>query len=301
MKEINCTVCSADDYRHWHQVGEYTLVQCKNCGFIYVNPRPTAEELKETYSEDYYQSFDMLDWDKKTSYFEEIISQIKPFVNKGRLLEIGCAMGYFLDTARQHGFDCEAVEFSQWASNYAREERGLKVFTGNLLEAKLTDNAFDLIASWEVLEHVIDLREYFAEIKRILKPGGWLAFSLPNIDSLVGYFKNDVELMPQFHFSHFSPKTLKRFLEQYDFKIKYLKTTKVISWKTYLSYLGDRLGLSWQSLAQSNILLKLIKLVPAIIWDILAVRLLANVLDLVFSMTNRNDRMIVIAQLANAE
>jgi len=76
------------------------------------------------------------------------------------------------------------VEPNQWAARYAREQLKLDIFHGHLLEANLADNQFDVVTLWDVLEHLHDPRQTLTEIWRILKPGGFLICSVPNLDSI---------------------------------------------------------------------------------------------------------------------
>jgi SAM-dependent methyltransferase len=91
---------------------------------------------------------------------------------RGRLLDVGCATGWLVQHANERGWQAQGVELSPDAAAHARA-RGLEVFRGDLLEARLPAAHFDLVYMGDVLEHVPDCRAVVAEVARILKPGGW--------------------------------------------------------------------------------------------------------------------------------
>jgi SAM-dependent methyltransferase len=92
--------------------------------------------------------------------------------DRGRLLEVGCSVGLFLATARDAGWDTAGVEILPEPAEAARADRGLDVHTGDLIEARFPDAAFDIVYSNEVIEHVVDPLELMREVARVLRPGG---------------------------------------------------------------------------------------------------------------------------------
>jgi SAM-dependent methyltransferase len=138
------------------------------------------------------------------------------YKKEGRLLEIGCATGEFLNAMRGSGsWDLYGVEISEHAVRYARDQWGLNVFRGQLKEAQYPDNFFDVVVLWDVLEHLSNPKSALLEIRRVLARDGWLIFRVPNLDGL------DAKLFGRYwagldaprHFSIFSKATLKRLLE----------------------------------------------------------------------------------------
>jgi SAM-dependent methyltransferase len=76
------------------------------------------------------------------------------------------------------------VELNPYASQIARDKYGLDVFTGTVENAGFADDEFDVVTLWDVLEHMHDPLGTLKEIQRILKPGGFLVFRVPNGDSV---------------------------------------------------------------------------------------------------------------------
>jgi 2-polyprenyl-3-methyl-5-hydroxy-6-metoxy-1,4-benzoquinol methylase len=144
------------------------------------------------------------------------LKAIERYRQGGKLLDVGCAAGFLLDEARRRGWETRGVEVSRFALEYARWELNLDVFTGSLDAAKLSEQEFDVVVLYFVLEHLRDPLALLQEICRILKPGGLLSVAVPNIAGL--YFLLNQEawiaerVCHQSHFYEFSPRTLRRIL-----------------------------------------------------------------------------------------
>jgi SAM-dependent methyltransferase len=229
------------------------MVQCQECGLIFINPQPEPEMLKAYYPKDYYtprsSHYGEYSWIKrktletywgygadsdlkrKTRLFWKVILlpfRVKyrhsiPFVEGGRLLDIGCGNGTELYRLKQMGWEVYGVEIDAEASERARSKE-LSVFTGDLFGANYPDHFFHVVRMSFVLEHLPNPRKVLDEIKRILAPRGRIYISVQNAESLnywlfsQWWFSLDV---PRHLFS-FSPKTLGRLLSSLGLKIKTL-------------------------------------------------------------------------------
>ncbi len=176
-----------------HSAAErFRLVTCQVCGHIYQNPRPTVTGISKYYPENYLPFQKAIEdepfwWrriDRRYGRYRRCIAVHNAAVHKGRLLDVGCATGIFLDGMRQFGWQVQGVEPVPSAAEYARVRFGLDVFCGQLEAANFPGRSFDVITLWDVLEHVHEPRLLLAEIARLLRPGGLLILSLPNPDSL---------------------------------------------------------------------------------------------------------------------
>jgi len=103
----------------------------------------------------------------------------------GRLLEVGCAEGGFLSLAAAH-FDVQGIDASEYAVRSVRERYRLPVEVKDIETAALPASAFDVIAAFNVLEHLADPAPAVGRLFAALKPGGALIGSVPNIGGLVG-------------------------------------------------------------------------------------------------------------------
>lgn len=204
MEYVNCNLCGADDTVLVYQghdrllgiAGEFTLVRCRRCGLIYLNPRPTPEEIGAFYPPQYDPFLPAIEdepsWfrqlDRRFRQFRQCREVMRYARQPGKMVDVGCATGSFLDGMRRRGWQVLGIELTSWAADYARQRLGLDVITGTLESAKLSASSFDLVTMWDVLEHVYDPRQTLREIQRILKPGGWFVFSIPDVDCIEAHW-----------------------------------------------------------------------------------------------------------------
>jgi 2-polyprenyl-3-methyl-5-hydroxy-6-metoxy-1,4-benzoquinol methylase len=167
-----------------YSLSRFKVHRCERCGLMFRQPFPTTAELEAMYSDPQYHG---------SSYFHTKIDPRNPEVKifsrtldwLGRasaeegltpetLLDIGCGSGTFLRMARRRGWAVEGVEFSAELASRARDEFELDIADGDFLKAGLTRGAYDVIAMWDLLEHVIDPEAVLARARRLLAPGGRL-------------------------------------------------------------------------------------------------------------------------------
>ena len=199
MQHTVCNFCHADEpspvltgHDLLHGIpGEFTLVQCNQCRLIYLNPQPTSEELAAYYPKDYEAHVgtqkQRLGWLRRMDYYYGVKKRyraIMRYTRTGRLMDIGCGTGAFLDGMREYGWDVAGIEPGVQAADYAVRQLGLPVQNTTLEAAQLEPASFDLVTMWNVLEHLSDPQQALHRIREALQPGGLLVFAIPNVDSL---------------------------------------------------------------------------------------------------------------------
>jgi SAM-dependent methyltransferase len=167
----------------------FQSVRCQNCGLIYLNPRPTPDEIDQYYPVDYEpftRSGEGYSWLGRLGYR---VSMNKKYriaglgINPGKLLDIGCGRGDFLLWMKRYGWEVYGLDLSLVAVDVARK-RGLEIFQGQLIDAPYPPASFDVITMWDVLEHVHDPLSNLKRVFELLKPGGRYTVTLPNPDGL---------------------------------------------------------------------------------------------------------------------
>lgn len=166
----------------------FHLYDCPHCRAAYLYPYPSEEAMAEAYSEDYYG-----EGEKKFSGPIELVldafrkqranSVIKHTPKGARVLDIGCGNGNFLRYVAEAGREAHGVELPGKSLERARLLLDLHLKEGKLTEGDFQDGFFDMITLWHVFEHLDKPRQTLDIITKILKPGGRLALSLPNIES----------------------------------------------------------------------------------------------------------------------
>jgi SAM-dependent methyltransferase len=186
MNQPNCTICTSASSFLLKKDG-YDLYKCPTCGLVFVHPQPEGNFLKEkVYSyESGYQSnkkgnFGDVPKDKKTRKIFEMLAALN---KQGNLLDVGCSSGEFMHYAELEGFDAYGVELNRRTVEVARNH-GLNVFNGYLEDAKYENEFFDVIFLGDIIEHVPSPHALLKECARVLKSGGVMVISTPNLDCL---------------------------------------------------------------------------------------------------------------------
>ena len=147
----------------------------------------------------------------------------------GRILDVGCALGFFLGVARERGWVGTGIEVSDYAARWARDNLGVEVLTGSFLNAVVEPEGFDAIAFFFVAEHLKDVEKVIERAHTLLKRGGVLACALPNRGG-ISYCMNRgryVEEHPRDHYFDTAPRNLIRFLRRYGFRKRRIRTTGI--------------------------------------------------------------------------
>jgi 2-polyprenyl-3-methyl-5-hydroxy-6-metoxy-1,4-benzoquinol methylase len=215
--------------------GEFTVVQCQNCGLMRTNPRPTRQTIAFYYPDDYgpHQVTPFVNastqkqadnfWNLAAMRILDTESRKIPALRPGRMLEIGCASGAFLQLMAGRGWHVEGLETSEKAGKAARA-LGYSIRIGRLEDVPDPTELFDLVVGWHVLEHLYDPGLALRRLYGWTKPGGWLALSMP--DASAWEFRVFAERwysldLPR-HLFHFTPETLKSLLAKTGWKTERL-------------------------------------------------------------------------------
>jgi 2-polyprenyl-3-methyl-5-hydroxy-6-metoxy-1,4-benzoquinol methylase len=163
------------------------LLLCRDCGLKYIAQQLSPQEITSMYDNPDYFDADYAGG-AQSHYTEnqklnemrarrvlQIVKKLKPH---GKLLEIGCAGGHFLDFAKKQGYAPTGVEMSSQMAAHARS-LGLTVYTGEVYNLPENEGPFDIIYMGDVLEHVPNLNDYTQYILSRLNPGGLLVLELP--------------------------------------------------------------------------------------------------------------------------
>jgi len=207
---------------------------------MFLEPIPNPDDIQNLYSEQYFKShniqylqgLDEAAIESRIRLVQEGVKQeVHPFKNKGKMLEVGCASGFFLKAAERLGWDVTGVELSQFASTFASKRLGLKIINSRLEEANLPKNYFDVITMFMVLEHTLNPLDTLKTAKAHLKPGGIIIFKVPNfrcLESLI--FGNKWhQLSFPYHLYIFSPLSIIKLNSLLGFKILKLSTYRHFS------------------------------------------------------------------------
>jgi SAM-dependent methyltransferase len=228
---VKCPVCKVDDTSFAFEKDGFTYVKCLKCGMLYINPQLDDAKIIAHYrslpSQDYWvdvlQSPRQLEYDTKK--FQGALEELSLFASPGKLLDIGCSLGIFLDLARKDGWDVTGIELNKKARKVAREKYKLDILDKPIQELGLKAESFDVITLWEVLEHLTAPNEILKQSVRLLKPGGMLVILVPNCDSLaVRIMQDKAATFGWGHLWYFSPASLTTMLESHKLQVFKIST-----------------------------------------------------------------------------
>lgn len=189
-----CAVCGADSpYVMWHIRGKHhkffrsdgdeRVVKCRRCGFVYLNPIPDPDVLLRSWANHAVVKHEISETLAHAARGD--VANITGFVRPGKILEIGCGYGALLAEAQAAGFEVHGWEVNANQCEYIRTDLGVpNVFSESLTDKAFPDRTFDVVAMLDVIEHVHEVHELLAEIRRILKDDGILYIGMPNFNGL---------------------------------------------------------------------------------------------------------------------
>jgi SAM-dependent methyltransferase len=235
MEDMICGLCGSSISSGYLKSGDHRLVKCISCGLIYTDNFGIG--MTSYAEEDYFvlKNQYISRWNEFCVIFEKLLDKVVRFKQKGSLLDVGAGVGILLSVAAIRGFMVKGVEVSEWASAFAREEKGLDVLTGTLEDSRLETEAFDVVVINHVLEHVVKPRTLLAEVYRILKNDGLMVIGVPNIGSIMAHLQGGKwpSLRPEEHIWQFTPATLKRLVVESGFTTLYFEAREnhtIIGW-----------------------------------------------------------------------
>ncbi len=222
--------------------GKYEIGRCMICGTEQILPLPSINDLKDLYETYYnfgsekgtiYTSFRGYFFSSVLYRFWQIVDGDISFHNQkgsGRLLDVGCNEGRGLFIYQRNGFEAEGLELNEPAAAEARK-RGFNVDTDPIEKLQPKD-PYDIVVLSNVLEHSLDPKDMLTHVARVLKPGGQVWISCPNVDSwqCSVFGRYWINWHVPFHIVHFSQKTLTNILKETGFEIHEIRQESPALW-----------------------------------------------------------------------
>jgi 2-polyprenyl-3-methyl-5-hydroxy-6-metoxy-1,4-benzoquinol methylase len=244
----HCDQCGAATSAAHYLFTKYGLrvERCHQCGLMYVNPRLRRDILWQRYADEYFQNeylpqHGLYDEQRNYDRFAPVLKSIENFRPKsGRLFEFGAAIGLFLAAARRAGWEVAGNELSQFAADYAWRTFGISIVPGAAETLDLPGAAYDAVTMFETIEHVRSPRLVLHQAAKILRPGGLLVLSTPNIGGLSYFFLRSRWwiVAPREHIFYFSPGTVRHALTEAGFRVARIDTSGTDLYYFYNTLMG---------------------------------------------------------------
>ena len=312
-QETVCPGCEANSgFQITEKIDEFDIMRCPHCDLEFSHPmRPPGSDW---YDSAYIIRHSIIDTSIRDYYKWAILKS----PTKGTLLDVGCGEGVFVNYAQQNGFHAFGIDFSQDSIDAGKRLFGLKTTYRCALQEvaeKTGVSQFDVITSFEVLEHLENPKKFLAGLSRLLKKDGALVISVPYRDKWPLREFNDY---PPHHLTRWSERSLKSFFSLHGFNVIDVRLgSRFSSFRMFLGYLVRviiykslgmyRKGLTIQEpgTIKENILKKpavrfvLSRLKPRLIRDILLLPFALLSFPFLFAWFRGNNLMLIAKRADN--
>jgi len=222
-KHDNCIICFSNKLKALDSYLRVPLYKCQSCSFVFAQDIPTSDDLKE-----YYKNYGKQQYLSPVTIarYHQWLDQFESYKKTGRILDVGCGVGFFLAEAKKRGWQVYGTEFSDVLVDICRE-KGVEMSQGALSAETFRGIEFDVVLSIEVLEHINNPVEEIRYIKQLLRSNGLFFCTTPNFNGISRYWLGDkynIIAWPE-HLGYFTPRTLKKLFNSQQFKTKKVTTT----------------------------------------------------------------------------
>jgi 2-polyprenyl-3-methyl-5-hydroxy-6-metoxy-1,4-benzoquinol methylase len=220
-------MCGGRDEESVGRKDGFSIVRCRGCGLIYVNPRLAVGDLVQLYTDQmispaaYYLRTETQD----ERSFAQRVGLIERYRQPGRLLDLGCGPGTFSAAARARGWTTIGLDINASSVAHCRA-RGLDVIAGAFPHPDLAGRQFDVVAMNDFLEHLVDPAAALRIVRELLAPGGIVFISTPDIGSTMARLTRGrwLHLKPNEHLVYFDRRTIRALLARTGFHLEHVQT-----------------------------------------------------------------------------
>lgn len=206
-RHTGCPICESTNLQALKGYEETALQRCGNCSMVFSGKVADEDMLLTFYGSGY----------NRTNYlspitiqrYHELLDRFEPFRKTNKLLDVGAGCGFFLEVAKEKGWEVYGTEFSDDIVAHCRE-KGLEIRQGSLEQVGFDSEMFDVITCIEVIEHLVDPKKTTEEMHRIVRRGGCVYLTTPNFNALLRYrlkARYNIISFP-LHLSYFTTKTI---------------------------------------------------------------------------------------------
>ena len=264
---IDCPACGSSKLTHEFKKTGFSYMTCDKCDTLFVNPRPRFEDLMRFYASSKSTSFFVNDFFKpvaearrekifrpRVEYVVERFKQQPPDV----IGDIGAGFGIFLEELRKVWPERQlvAIEPSEEMALICRK-KGFEVLPSAVEDVKTHENAFDLLTSFELFEHLYDPETFLRQVRRLLKPGGYFlltTLSGQGFDIQLLWEKSK-SVSPPHHLNFFNPSSISGLIERCGLEVIEAATPGRLDWDIVdgmVSQEGVSAGRFWDAFARKG-------------------------------------------------
>ncbi len=239
---FRCLCCGSKDYDIVYKfsdipkrkrIGEKRdIVKCKKCSLQYCYPRNLEESMLDVYENDYWHEFQTKvgeqSIDHRIEDFEYISKERMQYINihrkhksVGKFLDIGCTQGFLVNEAKKQGYDAYGIDLSSRDIEIGRERYNVNIEKSFIKDFNRFN--FDVITTFNVIEHLSNPIELLLDIKKRLNNEGLLVIGTHDIDCKTHAEQKEewVHIIPNEHMYYFNIKTLESLCLKAGFELTY--------------------------------------------------------------------------------
>ncbi len=221
----SCLLCGSSDIDSLESYEKHYLFRCRECKFVFVVRRPSGKELSDHY--DLYPRANSIS-EITLRRYEALLDKFEKYRQSNNLIDIGCGDGYFLEVAMKRKWNVFGTEFSQEAMDVCQGQ-GIKMIRSPFDPSCFEEGSFDVITSFEVIEHINTPQDEVRIFHRLLRRGGMAYVTTPNWNSISRNILNskwNVIEYPE-HLCYYTRKTLRKLFSAHNFRAVEISTTGI--------------------------------------------------------------------------
>jgi SAM-dependent methyltransferase len=226
-KSGSCYLCGSQTEFFMEKAG-YRIIRCPSCHLAATEfDKPYEKFTRSFYNKGYFTGDPSCgaysgyknDREFVMANLKQQLKYLEPFVQSGKILDVGCAMGFFIEAALQKGFDAYGFDPSTFARAEARPVIRNRIQVATINTAKYKPRSFDAVTMFDVIEHVNYPIESLEKIRTFLKPGGYLLMATGDKESLAAkvWGKHWTFYNPPQHLFFYTQNNLKEMLKRSGF------------------------------------------------------------------------------------
>lgn len=259
-----CPVCTSF-YEKWRgkvaEAGSFNIVKCKQCGYAFVNPRPSYNYLMNYYSTEGHRAGVSV---SEKATMDSVLKQEVEFPNSTldakrimktvsiiqgnqingptRLLDVGCGYGFFSREALENKYAVTALELASTEKSIAKVMTGIDPIQISFEDFLEKDGSYDIILMSQILEHALDINEWISKANSLLADNGILVIALPNFMSIFRLILQEKEpyICPPAHLNYFSFKNLTILMHKNGLSVEAVQYVSRISPQALLKRLANK-------------------------------------------------------------
>ncbi len=233
-----CLISGSADLKELKGYERHYLVKSKPTGFVFCSRIPAKQELTDYYNK-YPRQGDCPSAIRRR--YRELLEEFEPYRNSNKILDVGCGDGFFLEEAKKLGWEAHGTEYSDEATEICKS-KNIEVKCGALNDLSYPENFFDVVTSFEVIEHINNPVETVSAMRKVVRKGGLVYVTTPNFNALSRYILKDRYNIIEYpeHLCYYTPRTLTYLFENNGFRERKIRTTGFSISRLRRSLLADR-------------------------------------------------------------